>query len=241
MISVVMMSYLGEYPGSRSNPIPKFNRAVQSVVNQTYKDWELIIVSDGCELTNKEYETNWKDNPKIKLIKTRKSMSKWPGSKRQIGANHATYDWVTYLDSDDVYTNYRLQKAFNAIQSSNKDVIFDDVMSIAYDITTVTNAQMSNTLKVTSYNSVVDPDKSNPMPELGPNIYEYPSVRKGTQMITGTFRIFHKKAIKTKWKDLDKSGEDNAFIRDLRANESYETKPISGYIITHSACRGFDI
>lgn len=241
MISVVMMSYLGEYPGSRSNPIPKFNRAVQSVLNQTYKDFELIIVSDGCELTNKEYESNWKDNPKIRLIKTEKSESKWPGSKRQIGADHAKYEWVTYLDSDDVYTTYRLQKAFEAIQSSDKDVIFDDVMSIAYDITKVTNARNSKTLKVTSYNSIVEPDKSNPMPELGPNIYEYPLTRKGTQTITGTFRIFHKRSIKTKWKDLHKSGEDNAFIRNLMLKESFETKPISGYIITHSSARGFDI
>ena len=46
-ISVIMQSYLGEYPGARSNPKYKFVRAVNSFLLQKHPDKELIIVSDG--------------------------------------------------------------------------------------------------------------------------------------------------------------------------------------------------
>ena len=241
MISIVMMSYLGEYPGSRSNPIPKFNRAVQSVVDQSVDHWELIIVSDGCELTNQEYSKNWSNDPRIRLIKTEKSKSKWPGSKRQIGVDRAKHDWILYLDSDDIFTKDRIKDALSAINNSKSNVIFDDVMSIAFDKTELKDHTLKPNLKYTTYGSVVDPKDSKPVLQLGTNIYEYSSIRTKNQSVSGVFRIIHKRDINTKWEDLNKTGEDNLFIRNLMANESFETTPISGYIITHMSLPGFDI
>jgi hypothetical protein len=52
MISVIMPVNLGGYKHnnikSASNPAYKFQRAVQSYLDQTFKDSELIIISDGC-------------------------------------------------------------------------------------------------------------------------------------------------------------------------------------------------
>ena len=42
-ISIIMQSYLGNYPGSRKDSHSKFLRAVQSFQNQLYKNCELII------------------------------------------------------------------------------------------------------------------------------------------------------------------------------------------------------
>ena len=47
-ISIIMQSYLGDYPNARANPEEGFIRAVYSVINQTVSNWELIIVADGC-------------------------------------------------------------------------------------------------------------------------------------------------------------------------------------------------
>ena len=48
-ISVIMASFL--QMGHKTNQDIKFVRAVKSFLNQTYKDKELIIVSDGCQKT----------------------------------------------------------------------------------------------------------------------------------------------------------------------------------------------
>lgn len=54
-ISVIMPSYLGEYPGSRKDPDKKFIRAVESFKDQTLAQKELIIVSDGCARSPTNY------------------------------------------------------------------------------------------------------------------------------------------------------------------------------------------
>ena len=67
-ISVVMQVYLDEYPGARSKPKEKFIRAVNSFLNQTYENKELIIVADGCPFTPEIFYTNFHQNPQIKFI-----------------------------------------------------------------------------------------------------------------------------------------------------------------------------
>ena len=240
MISIVMMSYLGHYPGARSNPIQKFNQAVQSVVDQTVNDWELIIVSDGCELTNQEYEKHWSSDSRIKLIKTTKSKSKWPGTKRQIGIDHAVGEWITYLDSDDLFTNNRIELAQTVLQEASSNVVFDTIKTIAFDKTSLKQHSGFPHLHNTQWGGVIDLEKCKPLTILGPNAYTY-SDDLGNAMLSGVFRIFHKRLIKTKWQDREKTGEDNVFIANLMANETYSKKVISGYIIRHMSVTGFDI
>jgi uncharacterized protein with von Willebrand factor type A (vWA) domain len=67
-ISIIMQSYLGEYPGSRTDSVEKFKRAVKSFQNQLYKNCELIIVSDGCIKTQETYFSEFKTDPNIKFI-----------------------------------------------------------------------------------------------------------------------------------------------------------------------------
>ena len=111
-ISIIMQAYLGDYPGSRTNSIDKFIRAVSSFKNQTYQNIELIIVSDGCEIVHATYAELFKSDPKIKyafvdkkgipnmyeLVDGRKY---YRGVPRQVGVTLADGDLITYMDSDD--------------------------------------------------------------------------------------------------------------------------------------------
>jgi len=111
-VSIVMQCYLGEYPGARSNPINKFHRAINSFLSQHYTNSELIIVSDGCEITHSEYNKTYKDNPRIKYAYISKDginmydevhgKKQYRGVPRRVGVSISEGDIITYMDSDDL-------------------------------------------------------------------------------------------------------------------------------------------
>lgn len=117
-ISVIMQTYLGDYPGSRSYAREKFIRAINSFLSQTYPNKELIIVSDGCVFAKRIYELIYTSNALIKFVwidpeHKRKSYEKvdgktfFRGYPKSVGLKHATGDIVCYLDSDDlILPNY---------------------------------------------------------------------------------------------------------------------------------------
>jgi glycosyltransferase involved in cell wall biosynthesis len=95
MISVVMPSYLGDYPRAASNREQKLPRAIESVLEQ--KIGELIVVADGCQKT---VEIASKYPVKTVLIDKQPCFS---GTPRNIGIQNAKYDYIAYLDNDDVF------------------------------------------------------------------------------------------------------------------------------------------
>jgi glycosyltransferase involved in cell wall biosynthesis len=122
-ITVIMAAYLGDYPGAGKNREKKFIRAVKSFLNQTYEDKELIIVSDGCQLTTKICQENWKDNKEIRSIMIPKQVT-LSGAIRNAGLALAGGDIITYLDSDDIIGKTHLQTIANQ---------FGDVDWVYYD------------------------------------------------------------------------------------------------------------
>lgn len=102
-ISVIMPSFLGDYDYAATERGEKFNRAVQSFLNQNYTNKELIIVSDGCYETIERAAHFIADNPHtdIKLIKLDKQ-ELFSGNVRNTGLFHSQGDVICYLDSDDM-------------------------------------------------------------------------------------------------------------------------------------------
>jgi len=106
--SFIMQSFLGDYPGSRTNSVPKFHRAIESVLNN--KNSEIIVVSDGCVITDNEIK-KYAGNDRVKyayVSKTKNRMYEsndnktfFRGVPRQVGIELATGDLITYMDSDD--------------------------------------------------------------------------------------------------------------------------------------------
>lgn len=119
-ISVVMQSYLGDYPGSRKDPKNKFLRAVSSFLRQKHQDKELVIVSDGCEDTKKIYDLFFADNKQIKFCYVAKekdsermyelnnNVLSYRGKPRALGVTLSSGDIITYFDSDDIMLPNRL-------------------------------------------------------------------------------------------------------------------------------------
>lgn len=134
-ISVVMQSYLHDYPDSRTRPKEKFVRAVNSFLGQTHLDKELIIVADGCDITQRMYESIYADNELIKFAYITKPkaikrmyesevneetlVTYYRGMPRRIGCSMAQGDLITYFDTDDIMLPSRL--ADIAKSWANKD------------------------------------------------------------------------------------------------------------------------
>lgn len=124
MISVVMASYLGEYPGAAANREDKFRRAVNSFVQQNVG--ELIVVSDGCSAT---CDIIMSEYPQTNIVLV--TLPKQPlfaGSVRQYGIQAATNDWVCYLDSDDYFKPGHLQAIIDNIDTNVDWMFYDDYL-----------------------------------------------------------------------------------------------------------------
>jgi len=121
------MASLINMQGSK-NRDKKLIRAVNSFLKQTHEDKELIIVSDGCDITNRIYDENWKTNPIIKLFPSPKQVM-YSGGIRNIGCKMATGDIITYLDNDDVLGKNHLSEILNKFDTDKYGwVYYDDLM-----------------------------------------------------------------------------------------------------------------
>ena len=86
------------------------NRSVESVLNQTYTDWELIIVDDKSEVPI-EVNEDW-NSQKIICLKNEDNFG--PGLTRQRGLDIARGEFICFLDSDDYWLPDFLSESLNA-------------------------------------------------------------------------------------------------------------------------------
>lgn len=103
----VIPSFLGQYPGAASRRDEKLVRAVQSVLDQTYTDFELKVIADGCDLTM-EIMKQFTD-PRVEAVKIQKAPL-WDGAPRNTGLELAKGEFIAYLDIDDYWGDGHLRK-----------------------------------------------------------------------------------------------------------------------------------
>lgn len=118
------------------NSIQFINVTIQSIINQTYLDWELIITddcsSDGTWEFLQELSNN---NPKIKIFQLKKNSG--PGVARNNSIKNATGRFIAFCDSDDQWKPNKLEKQLDfmfknelVLSFSSYDVIDEEGNSI---------------------------------------------------------------------------------------------------------------
>jgi glycosyltransferase involved in cell wall biosynthesis len=104
--SIVIPSYLGPYAGAARQREEKLPRAIQSCLNQTFTDFEVHVVCDGCD---KSFEIASKfTDPRIHVWKIH-HRKLWSGYPRNKGIDEAKGEYIIYLDIDDVYGQNHLE------------------------------------------------------------------------------------------------------------------------------------
>ena len=109
LVSIIMPLYNSE----------KFlSSSIESVVKQTYKNWELIIVDDRStdNSLQKAIEYMKKDN-RIKIIKLQENSG--PAIARNTGIEAANGKFIAFLDSDDIWLPDKLELQLNFMRKTN--------------------------------------------------------------------------------------------------------------------------
>src|SRR5680860_661515 len=105
--------------------VPTFNRGdligetIQSIIDQTYDHWELIIVDDGSADNTMEVLQPFLKDERIKLVDRPKERAKGGNAARNYGFELAKGEYVKWLDSDDLLETDCLEKQFEVISKDN--------------------------------------------------------------------------------------------------------------------------
>lgn len=98
-------------------------RTLVSIIDQTYKDYEIIISDDGSSDNTWEvcgkFLQNYTENP-YRIIR---NVHRGPGAARNAGLRVAQGQWIALLDSDDCWEKYKLERVIEVIQL-NREINF---------------------------------------------------------------------------------------------------------------------
>lgn len=104
--------------------VPTKNRAhyvssaIQSVLDQTFRDFEIIVV-DGASIDNTREVISKFDDERIRYIREKKDRG--VSASRNIGIKHSRGKFIAFLDDDDLWMSSKLEKQLNLI-NKNLDI-----------------------------------------------------------------------------------------------------------------------
>ena len=137
-IEVVQTTFVKSAQPLISIVIPTYNRAkviseaLKSVQQQTYKNWEAIVVDDGSkDNTWQVVDDLARDDRRIRFIRQEKNRGAQVA--RNAGIRAARGEWVAFLDSDDLLLPNSLEIRLEAVLKANISVVHSECNWIEKD------------------------------------------------------------------------------------------------------------
>jgi len=120
LVSVIMPAYNSE---------KYIVDAIESVLNQTYPDFELIVIDDGSKDRTFEIITFYSQkDSRVKVLQNDKNSG--VSLTRNRGISLAKGEWIAFLDSDDIWAKEKLEKQIKCVHTQNADFVFTGVSYI---------------------------------------------------------------------------------------------------------------
>jgi teichuronic acid biosynthesis glycosyltransferase TuaG len=160
--------------------LPNYNSSnsisatIDSILNQTYKNWRLIIIDDGSNKETKDILKKYKKKRNIKIFYLKKNMG--AAYCRNLAIKKSKSYYIAFIDSDDLWKKSKLKSQINFMQKKNYFFTYTHYKTFK------TNSSQKNT--------IVTPGKFN-----------FKSFIKNTSIATSTMII--KKSITNKIKFAD--------------------------------------
>lgn len=106
------------------NSASTIEKTLKSVINQTYNNWEMLVIDDYSTDKTAEIIKKYssKDN-RIKYFKTVASSGS-PSLPRNIGIDKAQGKYIAFLDADDVWFPNKLQKEVDFLEKNEYDLAY---------------------------------------------------------------------------------------------------------------------
>ena len=106
LVSIIMPSY---------NTARFIDKTIESVLKQTYKNWEMLIVDD-CSTDNTEEIVSKYDDKRIIYLKNQKKSG--AAVSRNKALKNAKGKWIAFLDSDDLWYPTKLEEQINYMKKN---------------------------------------------------------------------------------------------------------------------------
>ena len=102
------------------NRLPLLKRAVESVMQQTYSNIEIVVVDDGSDDGTKE----WAESQNFKYIHIPKEKGKGGNYARNLGIKNSTGEFVAFLDDDDYWLPEKTGMQVELLKNPDVGVVF---------------------------------------------------------------------------------------------------------------------
>ncbi len=108
--------------------IPFFNRpektinAIKSVLKQSYKNFEIVLVNDGSTEDISKLAKFIKGRKNIKYFEMKKNSG--PGAARNVGIKKSSGDYIAFLDSDDEFLESKLEEQLLSMHRHNRNISY---------------------------------------------------------------------------------------------------------------------
>ncbi len=97
--------------------------AINSILAQTYRNWELLVLDDGSkDNTLRIIEEFSQKDSRIKALPNGKNMG--VSATRNRGIELASGEWIAFLDSDDMWKPEKLEKQFEIVEKEAAEFLF---------------------------------------------------------------------------------------------------------------------
>lgn len=114
LVSVIVPVYnAGKYLGE----------AIESVLNQTYENFELLLINDRSTDNSKEICEKYEQKDERIILLENNTENHGPGAARNIGLDNASGEFIYFMDADDRAESDLLEQSLDRIESDNSDMV----------------------------------------------------------------------------------------------------------------------
>lgn len=124
LISIIMPAY---------NAARTIKESIKSVLDQTYPQWELLVINDGSKDQTSAIVKLIND-PRIILIEQENA---GVASARNNGISKAQGEYIAFLDSDDLWMKNKLEKQLDFLQTNDLSIVYSKTYCLFEDTNTV--------------------------------------------------------------------------------------------------------